>query len=199
MRLSKKKYYITNVLKKPQRVNVHQFIQHVEQLNPYIAQMLCFYYSPSINTNTKPENVPVTEAELGSHVLRMCPIQWQDQYNLNEKGVTPMDLRSLMTSLEANVFVPMRRPSWNLPRKLLTRARRGRYLLVLVPNLRPGFPRKSVLRRIATCAKGMGARTPRTIPRIVVGMRKTERRNPISMPLRKAVRKPIPSIRILCS
>jgi hypothetical protein len=30
----------------------------------------------------------------------MCLIQWQDQYNLHEKGMTPMDLRSLLTSLE---------------------------------------------------------------------------------------------------
>jgi hypothetical protein len=27
----------------------------------------------------------------------MCPIQWQDQYNLNEKGMTPMDLCLLLT------------------------------------------------------------------------------------------------------
>jgi hypothetical protein len=63
------KYYITNVLKKPQRVNVHQFVCRVEQLNAYIMQMPCFYNSPSVNTTTKPENVPFTEAELGSHVL----------------------------------------------------------------------------------------------------------------------------------
>jgi hypothetical protein len=69
------KYYVTNVLKKPQRVNVHQFVHCVEQLNPYIAQMPCFYYSPHTNTSTKPENVPFTEAELGAHVLRMCPLQ----------------------------------------------------------------------------------------------------------------------------
>jgi hypothetical protein len=94
------KYYITNVLKKPQRVNVCQFVWRVEQLNAYITQMLCFYYSPSINANTKPKNVPFTEAELGSNVLRMCPIQWQDQYNLNDKGMTPMDLRLLLRSLE---------------------------------------------------------------------------------------------------
>ncbi len=36
------KYYILNVLKKPQRVNVHQFVRRVEQLNAYIAQMPCF-------------------------------------------------------------------------------------------------------------------------------------------------------------
>ncbi len=66
-----KKYYITNVLKKPQRVNIRQFVRRVEQLNAYIAQMPCFYYSPNENASTKPKNVPFTEAELGSHVLCM--------------------------------------------------------------------------------------------------------------------------------
>ncbi len=65
------KYYITNVLKKPQRINVRQFVRRVEQLNAYIAQMPCFYYSPNANASTKPENVPFTEAELGAHVLRI--------------------------------------------------------------------------------------------------------------------------------
>jgi hypothetical protein len=68
------KSYITNVLKKPQHVNVRQFVCQVEQLNAYIAQMLCFYYSPNANASTKPENTLFTESELGSHVLRMCPI-----------------------------------------------------------------------------------------------------------------------------
>ncbi len=62
--------------------------------------MPCFYYSRNVNTSTKPENIPFTEAELGSHVLRMCPIQWQDQYNLNKKGMAPMDRRLLLTSIE---------------------------------------------------------------------------------------------------
>jgi hypothetical protein len=95
------KYYITNVLKKPQHINVRQFVCPVEQLNAYIAQMMCFYYSPNANASTKPENVPFTEAELGAHVLRMCSIQWQDQYNMNEKGMMPMDMRLLLTLLEA--------------------------------------------------------------------------------------------------
>ncbi len=95
------KYYISNVLKKPQRVNVHQFVRRVEQLNAYIAQMPCFYYSLHANASTKPENFPFTEAELGAHVLRMCPLLWQDQYNMNKKGMTPMDLRLLLTLLEA--------------------------------------------------------------------------------------------------
>jgi hypothetical protein len=94
-------YYISNVLKKSQRINVRQFVRCVEQLNAYIAQMPCFYYSPNANASIKPENVPFTEVELGAHVLRMYPIQWQDQYNMNEKGMTPMDMRSLLTLLEA--------------------------------------------------------------------------------------------------
>jgi hypothetical protein len=95
------KYYISNVLKKPQRVSVRQFVRCVEQLNAYIAQMLCFYYSPHANASTKPENIPFTEAELGAHVLRMCPLLWQDQYNMNKKNMAPMDMRSLLKSLEA--------------------------------------------------------------------------------------------------
>jgi hypothetical protein len=95
------KYYISNVLKKPQRINVCQFVWRVEQLNAYITQMPCFYYSPNANASTKPENVPFMEAELGAHVLHTCPLPWQDQYNMNEKGMTPMDMRSLLTSLEA--------------------------------------------------------------------------------------------------
>jgi hypothetical protein len=95
------KYYVTNVLKKPQRINVCQFVRHVEQLNAYITQMPCFYYSPHANASTKPENILFTEAELGAHVLHMCPLQWQDQYNMNKKGMMPMDMCSLLTSLEA--------------------------------------------------------------------------------------------------
>jgi hypothetical protein len=46
-------------------------------------------------------NVPFTEADLASRVLRMCPHQWQDQYNLQEKGMTPRDMHSLQASLKA--------------------------------------------------------------------------------------------------
>jgi hypothetical protein len=35
------KYYLSNVLKKPQRVGICQFVQRVEQLNAYVAQLPC--------------------------------------------------------------------------------------------------------------------------------------------------------------
>jgi hypothetical protein len=89
------------VLKKPQRVGVRQFVQHVEQLNAYVAQLPCWYYSPSYNAIMTLANVPFIKADLASHALRMCPHQWQDQYNLHEKGMTPVDMRSLQASLKA--------------------------------------------------------------------------------------------------
>jgi hypothetical protein len=40
------RYYIMNVLKKTQCISVRQFVQHVEQLNSYIAQLPHWHYSP---------------------------------------------------------------------------------------------------------------------------------------------------------
>jgi hypothetical protein len=191
------KYYITNVLKKPQRINVRQFVWHVEQLNAYIAQMPCFYYSPHANASTKPENIPFMEAELGAHVLRMCPLMWQDQYNLNKKSMMPMDMRLLLTSLEAVecVCTYKKGKSDNLrnPTSLPTKARKGRN--ALVPILWAGFPSKSALkslRSIANYARSMGAHIPCTTQVIVVGTRRTEHKNLVSALLRKAERKTIP-------
>jgi hypothetical protein len=75
------------------------------------------------------------------------------------------------------------------PKSLPTRARKGRS--ALVPILWSGFPRKSDLRSIETYARSMGAHIPPTALEIVVSMRKTEQKNPISVPLRKAERKAI--------
>ncbi len=188
------KYYISNVLKKPQRINVRQFIRCVEQLNAYIAQMPCFYYSPNANASTKSKSVPFAEAELGAHVLHMCPIQWQDQYNMNEKGMTPMDMCSLLTLLEAIKCICTYKKGNQILLKNLTslpiRARKGRN--AMVPILQPGFPRKSALRRIATYARSMGVHIPCTTLMIVVGLRRTERRNPVSVLPRKADIRVIP-------
>ncbi len=63
------RYYITNVLKKPQRVSICQLVQRVEQLNSYISQLPCWYYSPSVKVKTIPMNVSFAEADLASHVL----------------------------------------------------------------------------------------------------------------------------------
>jgi hypothetical protein len=95
------KYYLSNMLMKPQKVGIRQFVQPVEQLNAYIAQVPCWYYSLSYNPSMIPANVPFSKADLASHILWMCPHQWQDQYNLQEKGMTPVDMHSLQASLKA--------------------------------------------------------------------------------------------------
>jgi hypothetical protein len=85
-------YYFTNVLKKPQLVSIHQFVQRVEQLNSYILQLPCWYYSPSTKPNRIPMNVCFAKADLASHALCMCQHTWQDHFNLHEKGMTPIDM-----------------------------------------------------------------------------------------------------------
>jgi hypothetical protein len=37
------RYYLMNVLKKPQHIIVRQFVHHVVQLNPYIMQLPCWF------------------------------------------------------------------------------------------------------------------------------------------------------------
>jgi hypothetical protein len=95
------KYYLSNMLKTPQRVGIRHFVQCVKQLIAYVTQLPYWYYSPSYNAGMAPANVPFTKADLASCVLRMCRHQWQDQYNLQKKGMTPMDMHSLQASLEA--------------------------------------------------------------------------------------------------
>eukprot|EP00804_Cyclotella_cryptica_P006309 CCRYP_010148-RA/>CCRYP_010148-RA protein AED:0.43 eAED:1.00 QI:0/0/0/1/1/1/2/0/386 len=87
------KFYISNCLKKPNKVRVRQFVQRVMQLNNYVEDLPCLYYSPSASTMTQ-QVCSFTDAELACHILRMCPLKWQDQYHLLEKcypeGVKPL-------------------------------------------------------------------------------------------------------------
>jgi hypothetical protein len=94
------RYYLTNILKKPQRVSMHQFVQRVEQLNSYIVQLPCWYYSSSVKPNKTLANVPFTKADPASHILWMCPLTWQDQFNLHKKGMTPIDMHLFLQSLQ---------------------------------------------------------------------------------------------------
>jgi hypothetical protein len=150
------KYYITNVLKKPQRINVRQFVRQVEQLNAYIAQMPCFYYSPNANASTKPKNVPFPESELRAHVLRMCPLAWQDQYNLNKKGMTPLDMRTLLTSLEAieRVCTHEKGKQEEKSERSSFNGKKGKKGQVLI--LWPAFPRKSVSQKLQPMQEAWG-------------------------------------------
>ena len=92
------KYYITNTLRKPNRVPIRQFLVRVEQLNSYLKILPCLYYSSNATQVTKMV-MPLDDADLATHLLRMCPAKWQTQYDLTEK-TTPVSMRGLLPILE---------------------------------------------------------------------------------------------------
>ena len=92
------RFYISNVLKKPQRVPVRYFFQRVEQLNSYLSHLPCTYESPRATAATKPVQ-SFDEAELANLLLRMCPESWQDQYDLTQDSL-PQSVRKLLGVLE---------------------------------------------------------------------------------------------------
>jgi hypothetical protein len=148
-------YYITNVLMK---VSVHQFVCRVEQLNNYIAQLPCFYNSPSANATTIPVKAPFTKAELESHILRMCPLQWQDQYTLHKRGMTLFDMHLLLTSLEAIEHICTHEKTSAQSEKASNKGKKG--------NKRPGtepmarVPKKACTKKHCNlCKKNGGTHT----------------------------------------
>ena len=150
-----------------------------------------FYYSPNANASTKSENFPFPEAELGAHVLRMCPLAWQDQYNLNQKGMTPPDMSTLLTSLEAieRVCTHEKGKPDEKSEKSSFNSKKGKKRPGTDPTVR--IPKKVRFEKNCDLCKKMGAHIPFT--RLVnnVSMRKTELKNLVSAPLRKGVRKTI--------
>ena len=92
------RFYISNVLKKPQQVPVRYFFQRVEQLNSYLLHLPCTYDSPRGTVATKPIQ-EFDEAELANLLLCMCLKSWQDQYNLNQE-LLPQSIRKLLGILE---------------------------------------------------------------------------------------------------
>jgi hypothetical protein len=90
--------YITNTLRKPNRIPICQFLVQVEKVNSYLETLPCLYYSPSTNQATK-QVLPLDDADLMMHLLHMCPVKWQTQYDLTEK-TTPVNTRDLLLILE---------------------------------------------------------------------------------------------------
>jgi hypothetical protein len=147
--------YHSNMLKEPQCVSVHQFVCHVEQLNAYILQMPCFYNSPSANATTTPVNIPFTEAELWSHVLWMCPLQWQDQYNLHEKGTMPLDMHLLLMSFEAIERVCTQEKASAHTKKASTKGKNGKKRPGTEPMAR--VPKKACTKKHCNLCKKHGS------------------------------------------
>lgn len=90
--------YLSNTVKKPQRVSIRAFFTRVEQLNGYIKYLPTVHDSRQAAATSKPA-APYDEAELAGMLLRMCPETWQDHYATTQQ-VVPQDSRKLLLVLE---------------------------------------------------------------------------------------------------
>ena len=106
-------YYITNTLKKPYQVPMHQFFNHVEQLNSNLKILPSLYYSSKANNASK-QVEPLNDGDLATHLLCMCLIKWQKQYDHNDH-LTPLSTRALLflENINRNAKVDNKPPSNN--------------------------------------------------------------------------------------
>eukprot|EP00804_Cyclotella_cryptica_P025223 CCRYP_010333-RA/>CCRYP_010333-RA protein AED:0.55 eAED:1.00 QI:0/-1/0/1/-1/1/1/0/142 len=93
------RFYISNGLKKPNRVPIRQFISRIQQLNGYLDLLPCLYYSNRATKLTTAVKL-FDDPDLASHILRMVPRNWQDQYELSGATV-PQSVRKLLEALES--------------------------------------------------------------------------------------------------
>ena len=92
------RFYISNGLKKPNRVPIRQFVQRIQKLNGYLNLLPCLLYSEHATKLTKVVQA-FDDPDLVSHILRMVPRQWQDQYKLTGSTV-PQSVQKLLEALE---------------------------------------------------------------------------------------------------
>ena len=68
-----KRYYISNCLKKPNKVCIHQFVQCMMQLKNYIKDLPCLFYSPNMSMQTQ-KVYSFTEAKRACNIFCICPL-----------------------------------------------------------------------------------------------------------------------------
>ncbi len=96
----KQRYYMQQMIKKPQRVMVHQFVSHMGILNNYLAYLPMVFDSLMAIAGTKKMNVLFDKADLARIVLNLVPSSWVNQYNMMD-SMLPKNPRALLNNLEA--------------------------------------------------------------------------------------------------
>ncbi len=163
-------FYITNTLKKPNRVPIQQFCVQVEQLNSYLKNLLSLFQSPKANSETKPVT-PLKDADLTMHLFRMCSVKWQRQYDLMENS-TPVSTRALLMVLEnikSNVKLNDKPSSKDKEKGADTKRKAESNDSCNPNNAKKGWTERTVL-----SARNMGAHTPCTTLRSADTITKTE-------------------------
>jgi len=92
------RFYISNGLKKPNRVPIRQFMQRIQQLNGYLDLLPCLFYAEYATKLTKVME-PFNDVDLASHILRMVPRHWQDQHKFTGANV-PQSVHKILEVLE---------------------------------------------------------------------------------------------------
>jgi hypothetical protein len=104
----RQRFYIQQVVRKPQRATVRQHISQMGVLNNYIR------YLPMLKDS--PKAVPTTKNDLATIVLVSVLMLWQNQYNLNHSTV-PESTCMLLQDLEAIEQVMVEKQSEKLKAK----------------------------------------------------------------------------------
>ncbi len=110
------RFYIQQVVHKPQRATVRQHILQMGLLNDYVKHLPTLKDSSKAVPTTKKGNIPFGKADLAAIVLSSVPMSWQNQYNLNHSTV-PESTRSLLPELEAIKQVMVEKKGANLKAK----------------------------------------------------------------------------------
>ncbi len=81
--VERQRFYIQQVVRKPQRATVRQHILQMGVLNDYVKHLPTLKDSSKAVPLTKKGNIPFSEADLAAIVLSSVPMSWQNQYNFN--------------------------------------------------------------------------------------------------------------------
>jgi len=83
----KQRFYVQQVVRKPQRVTIRQYMLRMGVLNDYIAHLPSIFYSSKAVASTVKGNVIFGDRELAGIILASMPQTWQNQYNLAHSTV----------------------------------------------------------------------------------------------------------------
>ncbi len=112
----RQRFYIQQVVRKPQRAILRQHISRMGVLNDYVKHLPRLKDSSKAVPTTKKGNIPFGEADLAATVLLSVPMLWQNQYNLNHSMV-PKSTRTLLPDLKAIKQVMVEKKGANLKAK----------------------------------------------------------------------------------
>jgi hypothetical protein len=109
----RQRFYIQQVVCKPQRATVQQHILHMGVLNDYVKHLPTLKDSSKAVPTMKKGKIPFGKADLATIMLLSVPMSWQNQYNLNHSTV-PKSTCTLLTDLEAIKQVMVEKKGENL-------------------------------------------------------------------------------------